>query len=290
MKIYVAEQAGFCFGVKRAYNLATEAAKEKEKSVYTLGPLIHNPQVVEKLKHSGVEVVAEAEDAQSGTLIVRSHGAPPHVFEKAQGLGINLIDATCPFVKKAQKRAQQLEREGYEVLVVGEKDHPEVKSIVGYLHHPAKVVGSTEELLNWKIPRKVGIIAQTTQSMNNLNKIVGMILEDAHEIKIFNTICNSTINRIESARKLAEKVDIMLVVGGKNSANTTRLAQVVKEVLPESYHIEVPEEIDTRWLDGKESVGISAGASTPDWIISAVISHLQALAGTKDEEVFLLRK
>lgn len=290
MKIYVAEQAGFCFGVKRAYNLAAEAAKEKQKLVYTLGPLIHNPQVVERLKHSGVEVVAEAEDAQSGTLIVRSHGAPPHVFEKARYLGVSLIDATCPFVKKAQKRAQQLEREGYAVLVVGEKDHPEVKSIVGYLHQPAKVVGSTEELLNWKIPRKVGIIAQTTQSMNNLNKIVGMILEDAHEIKIFNTICNSTINRIESARKLAEKVDIMLVVGGKNSANTTRLAQVVKEVLPESYHIEVPEEIDSRWLDGKESVGISAGASTPEWIISAVISHLQTLAGTKDEEVFLLRK
>lgn len=290
MKIYVAEQAGFCFGVKRAYNLAEEAAKEKKESVYTLGPLIHNPQAVERLKNSGVEVVEDTENALAGTLIVRSHGAPPSVFKKAQSLGINLIDATCPFVKKAQKCAQQLEREGYEVLVVGEKEHPEVKSIVGHLEHSAKVVGSVEELSTWEIPRKVGIVAQTTQSMANFSKILAVMLEKAHEIKIFNTICNSTINRIESARKLAEKVEVMLVVGGKNSANTTRLAQVVKEVLTESYHIEIPEEIDPRWLEGKERVGISAGASTPEWIISAVISHLQALAGTKDEEVFLLRK
>lgn len=290
MKIYVAEQAGFCFGVKRAYNLAVKAAGEKQESVYTLGPLIHNPQVVERLKISGVEVVEDLGDAKKGTMIVRSHGAPPYIFEKAKRLGINLIDATCPFVKKAQKRAQQLEREGYEVLVVGDKEHPEVKSIVGHLGPSAMVVGSAAELANWKIPRKVGIIAQTTQSMANFSKIVGIVLNKAHEIKIFNTICNSTINRIESARKLAEKVEVMLVVGGKNSANTTRLAQVVKEVLPESYHIEVPEEIDPRWLEGKERVGISAGASTPEWIISAVIDHLQSLSGAKAEEVFLLRK
>lgn len=290
MKIYVAEQAGFCFGVKRAYNLAVKAAKGKKGPVYTLGPLIHNPQVVERLKNSGVEVVEDPEDAMKGTMIVRSHGAPPHIFEKAKSLGVNLIDATCPFVKKAQKSAQQLEGEGYEVLVVGDKEHPEVKSIVGHLGPSAIVVGSAAELAHRKIPRKVGIIAQTTQSMANFSKIVGIVLNKAHEIKIFNTICNSTINRIESARKLAEKVDLMLVVGGKNSANTTRLLQVVKEVLPESYHIEVPQEIDTRWLEGKERVGISAGASTPEWIISAVIDGLQSLSGAKEEEVFLVRK
>ncbi len=290
MKIYVAEQAGFCFGVKRAYNLAVKAAKEEKKSVYTLGPLIHNPQVVERLKNSGVEVLEDPQNAMKGTMIIRSHGAPPHVFEKAKKLGIDLIDATCPFVKKAQKCAQALEREGYEVLLVGDKEHPEVKSIVGHLKQPAMVVGAAEELSGWKIPRRVGIIAQTTQSVANFNKIVGIILEKAHEIKIFNTICNSTINRIESARILAQKVDVMLIVGGKNSANTTRLAQVVKEVLPQSYHVEVPEEIDPRWLEGKERVGISAGASTPDWIISAVITHLQSLAGAKEEEVYLLRK
>lgn len=281
MKVRVARNAGFCFGVKRAYKLAIEATKKGR--VYSLGPLIHNPQAVAQLEGKGLKVIKCPEEADQGsTLIVRSHGVSPGIIKKGEERRLSIVDATCPFVKKAQQNLVQLEKEGYQVVVVGDRDHPEVVSIVGHASSPVIVVSQVEELKNYQLKGKIGVIAQTTQSLQNLQEVTSCLLEYASELKILNTICNATTIRQEASLELAREVDIMIVVGGKNSANTRRLVQICKEVLEETYHVETAKEIIPSWLEGKKRVGVTAGASTPDWIISQVIERLEGLGIVKN--------
>ncbi len=275
MEVILAEKAGFCFGVQRAINTAFKAAGEGR--VYCLGPLIHNPQEVARLRDAGVETVDSFSGLRPGdSLIIRSHGVPPSVLAGARELGLNIIDLTCPFVAKAQQHAHTLSQEGYQVIVVGEKKHPEVQSILGYAGEKALVVEKPEDIDQLSLQGKLGAVAQTTQSYGNFSEIVLRLLRLSKELKVFNTICSSTKERQDATRVLASRVDVMIVVGGRNSANTSRLVSLSKEAGKPTYHVEVVDEIRTEWLQGARTVGVTAGASTPGWVINAVLERLRA--------------
>jgi len=274
-EVLLADKAGFCFGVKRAINTAFEAAVKG--NVYCLGPLIHNPQEVERLRQSGVRTVEDFSSLNPGEfLIIRSHGVPPKVLEQAKDKGLNIIDLTCPFVGKAQRDAKALCKDGYQVVVVGEKKHPEVQSILGYAGDNSVVIETAEDMAGIKFQTRLGVVAQTTQSYGNFSEIVLKLLRLSKELKVFNTICNSTKERQDAARILAGQVDVMIVVGGRNSANTTRLVSVCKQEGKPTYHIEVADEILDEWLTGVKKVGVTAGASTPDWVLEGVLKKLRS--------------
>ena len=273
MKVLLAKRAGFCFGVKRATQMAFEAAV-MDKKTYTLGPIIHSPQVVHKLEEMGVKVLKNMDTMDSGTIIIRSHGVASHEIEEAVQKQLEIVDATCPFVKKAQEHVKSLSETGYGVVVVGDADHPEVQGIVSYGGDKVFVVGSGEEVSKLPKMNKIGVVAQTTQSFENLKNVVSECLLRGGEIRVFNTICDATAVRQEEAKELACQVDCMLVVGGFNSANTRRLAEVCAEIQPCTYHIETATEINPGWFEGVERVGVTAGASTPKWIIDEVVSRI----------------
>jgi len=271
----LADKAGFCFGVKRAIKTAFQAAAKG--NVHCLGPLIHNPQEVERLRKAGVQLVEDFSSLKQGDyLIIRSHGVPPRVLEQAHERGLHIIDLTCPFVKKAQRDAAALYRDGYQVVVVGEKKHPEVQSILGYAGDNGIVVETAADVERIKLKNRVGVVAQTTQTYSNFSEIVLTLLSFSKELKVFNTICNSTKERQDAASVLAHKVDVMLVVGGRNSANTSRLVSVCRLEGKPTYHIEVADEIQPQWFEGVAKVGITAGASTPDWVVEGVLKKLRS--------------
>ena len=275
MEVILADKAGFCFGVQRAISTAFKAAGEGK--VYCLGPLIHNPQEVSRLRDAGVETVEDFSGLRSGdSLIIRSHGVPPAVLASAREKGLTIIDLTCPFVAKAQQHAQSLSREGYQVVVVGEKKHPEVQSILGYAGENSVVVEQPEDIDQLKLQGRLGVVAQTTQSYGNFSEIVLRLLRLSNELKVFNTICSSTKERQDATRVLASRVDVMIVVGGRNSANTGRLVSLSREAGKPTYHVEVVDEIRSEWLTGARTVGVTAGASTPSWVIDAVVERLKA--------------
>jgi 4-hydroxy-3-methylbut-2-enyl diphosphate reductase len=276
MKVVLAKRAGFCFGVKRATQMAFEAAG-KDKKTYTLGPIIHSPQVVNKLEGMGVKVLKNLDSMDSGTIIIRSHGVASDEIDEAVQKKLEIVDATCPFVKKAQEHVKSLSESGYGVVVVGDADHPEVQGIVSYGGDKVFVVGSGEEVKKLPKMSKIGVVAQTTQSFENLKNVVSECLLRGGEIRVFNTICDATAVRQEEAKELAGQVDCMLVVGGFNSANTRRLAEVCAELQPLTHHIETAAEINSAWFDGVERVGVTAGASTPKWIIDEVMSKIEEL-------------
>lgn len=278
MEIIVAKMAGFCFGVKRAIDIAFQIANEKRKGVYTLGPIIHNPQVVEMLKEKGIipiEDIKAKKDIRA--LIIRTHGIPLHLSKEISSMGCEIIDATCPFVKKAQYYAKLLMEEGYQVVILGEKNHPEVKGLMSYANDNVIVVDSKTPLP--KLKSRAGIVVQTTQSLEALKKVLSDALEHANEIKVYNTICNSTALRLTETEKMARKVDVMLVVGGKNSANTTQLTRLCKSLSVPTYHIETSSEIKEAWIKNAKKLGITAGASTPEWIIKEVGKRIRDIGG-----------
>jgi small subunit ribosomal protein S1 len=274
LKVRIAEQAGYCYGVERALRLTSEAAERERKPIFTLGPIIHNPQVVEEFEAKGVRQAASVDDVDEGTIIVRTHGVGPDIIERARSKGLSTVDATCPFVAKAQQRAAELVRDGYNLVIIGEKEHPEVVGILAHARGKATVVEKAEDA--YKIRRaRVGVVVQTTQSVENLRQVVGVLTAAAAEIKIFNTICNATTKRQESAKKLAEEVEMMIVVGGKNSANTSRLYKICRDTGTATYHIETARELDPAWVKHAEVVGVTAGASTPEWLLHEVIKKLK---------------
>lgn len=276
MIILLAKRAGFCFGVKRATQMAFEAAA-MDKKTYTLGPIIHSPQVVNKLEEMGVKVLNSLKNMDSGTIIIRSHGVAAGEIDEAVQKNLEIVDATCPFVKKAQEHVKSLSQAGYGVVVVGDADHPEVQGIVSYGGDKVFVVGSGDEVKKLPKMNKIGVVAQTTQSFENLRNVVSECLQRGGEIRVFNTICDATAVRQEEAKELACQVDCMLVVGGFNSANTRRLAEVCAELQPRTHHIETATEIDPTWFNGVERVGVTAGASTPKWIIDEVVARIEEL-------------
>lgn len=278
MKVELASPSGFCFGVKRAIKLAFQAAgNRRAKPVYSLGPIIHNPQAVEELKHKGVKVVEDLKGIGEGMLIIRSHGVHPFVLAEAKNAGLEIVDATCPLVKRVQDLAKILDEEGCSMIIIGERDHYEVKALLGFAGNKALVIQSLEEAKQVKKAKKLGIISQTTQSVNSFKDIVGELSSKAEEIRLFNTICEATRQRQEATLALSRRVDLMLVLGGYESANTGRLAQISQEAGTETHHLETAGEINPGWLKDKEKVGVAAGASTPDWIIKEVIEKLEKI-------------
>jgi small subunit ribosomal protein S1 len=267
LKVIRAEKAGFCFGVKRALDMA-------ERTVHTsntasLGPLIHNQQVVEKMEKQGVRVVDAVKEAQQGdTLIIRSHGVPPEVYQEAKGSQIQVVDATCPFVQKAQRLAAESSKNS-QVIVVGDKNHPEVQGILGWAGGSAMAIEKIEEACQLPFYERLSVLAQTTQPAANFHEIVEELRKHTKELQVHNTICNATEERQTVARELSGRVDLMIVVGGKNSANTRKLAGICSE-RTKTHLIETADELQENWFNGIKTVGLTAGASTPDWIIEEV--------------------
>jgi 4-hydroxy-3-methylbut-2-enyl diphosphate reductase len=276
MQIRVARHAGVCYGVERALELAEEAAGSG-RAVRTLGPLIHNPQAVAALVERGVEVAVCLDDADEGTLVIRTHGVDPAIIEAAREKGLDVVDATCPFVSKAHDAARELKAAGYAVIIVGEAEHPEVEGICAHAGGHAIIVQTPEELPARFSNRRIGIVVQTTQSADRLAAVVQAVLPRIAELRVFNTICSATAKRQLSAEELAREVDVMVVVGGHNSGNTTRLAEICAGVNPRTHHVETSEELDPEWFAGAGLVGVTAGASTPDAQMAGVIEAIESL-------------
>jgi len=262
--------------------LAEEATSKGDSKVYSLGPLIHNRQVVEEFEARGLHVVESLNDVPSGaTVMIRAHGTGPEVYELAEAHNIRLIDATCPFVKRVQEEAAHFAEEGYQVLVLGEPNHPEARGIVSYARGQATIVEGPKDIKNLALRPRVAVVCQTTQRLSNLQALVEVILPDVQELRIANTICEATVSRQKASLGLTREVDLMIVIGGYHSANTTRLAQICASTGTPTYHIETAGEIDPGWLDGVSRVGVTAGASTPRQAIEAVVERLQQLKDAK---------
>jgi 4-hydroxy-3-methylbut-2-enyl diphosphate reductase len=277
VNVTVARHAGICYGVERALKLADEAAATG-RTVHTLGPLIHNPQAVEALRARGVGVAGCLEEADDGILVIRSHGVDPAIIEAAREKGLDVVDATCPFVSSAQQAAAQLKADGYTVVIVGEADHPEVEGIVAHTGGDAFVVEEVSDIPKRLPSRRVGIVVQTTQSLERLNEVVAALLPRVSELKVHNTICSATGKNQRSAEELARSVDAMVVVGGHNSGNTSRLAEICRVVNPRVHLVETADELDPAWFRGVRTVGVSAGASTPDEQMAGVVAAIEAMS------------
>ena len=278
--IVVARYAGYCYGVERALRIAEKTGAELTPPIYTLGPLIHNPSVVARLSRRGIAAVDDLEQIEHGTVIVRTHGVDPEVVAAARARGLAVIDATCPFVNVAHEKADMLREQGYVPVILGERDHPEVVGLLAWAGPQAIVVEDADELRLADVRgKRVGVVVQTTQTRDNLARLVSRLAPAARETLIFNTICDATGKRQAAAQELAREVDVVIVVGGRNSANTTRLASLCRVIQPRTWHIETAAELDGSWLAGARRVGVTAGASTPEDEIDAAVARLRELMG-----------
>ena len=276
-KIVVAEHAGACYGVERALKLARHACEATDTPVHTLGPLIHNPLVVRDLETAGVELAETLDDARNGTLIIRTHGVVPEVIEEARSRGLEVLDATCPYVKKVHESAAKLVAEGYQLLVIGEAGHPEVEGILGHAGQSAQVMSEPEELDSIELAGKVGVVVQTTQTAARLAEVTAALVGRVRELRIVNTICKATGERQRAAAELAAASDCMVVVGGKNSGNTRRLAEICSSICDRTHHIESEQELEATWFTDARTIGITAGASTPQAHIDRVRACIEEL-------------
>lgn len=276
MEIKVAQPSGFCFGVKRSIDMVEKAIQEGKKNIQIFGPIVHNPQQIAELEKKGVKMINSIDEIQPGTLFIRAHGISPKVREELMKKGVmEIIDATCPFVKVEQDYAKKLAEEGYQVIIIGEKNHPEALGAQGYAEGSI-IIGSVEEARSLKEVPKIGAVVQTTLEPEEVAKIVAELYHKAKEVRVYNTICQSTKMRQPAAKQLAQEVDVMIIVGGKNSGNTRRLAEVSSRIKT-TYHIETAAELKKEWFNGVKKVGISAGASTPEFIINEVVEALKKM-------------
>ena len=281
MEVILAEKCGFCPGVRNAIRIAEEIVGTRAE-VYSLGPVIHNRDVVEHLADEGLKTVGSIDEVGSGTVLIRSHGAAPEEIERLREKGVEIVDATCVLVKRVQQIARELDAEGYRVVVVGDENHPEVRAVVGCAKDVVVVAGEGDLE---KLPKngKLGVVGQTTQGPEKFGKILGAIARYGFsEMKVINTLCREAINRQESAIELCKQVDIMFVLGGLESANTRRLAELCKNYNSQTFHLQNWGECDKRILPGKRRAGVTAGASTPEWIIEEFVRNLKAFG---EEEV-----
>lgn len=278
MEIILAEHAGFCFGVRRAIQRAMGETRERGR-LYSQGPLIHNRQVVDGLREEGLEPVESIEDVPPGAAVMlRTHGVGPMVYRRAEERGLEIIDATCPFVARAQKEAARLVEAGYWVLVLGEPEHPEAQAIREHTGGRAHIVQSPEDVDLSTLTNRAAIVCQTTQRIEALQELASAVLPHVQELVVANTICDATAQRQEAARVMARQVDVVVVIGGRHSANTTRLAQICADSGKPTYHVETADEIECDWFRGAERVGVTAGASTPDQAIEAALSRIEECA------------
>jgi small subunit ribosomal protein S1 len=280
MDILIAKHSGFCEGVERAYQIALKQIGSGYP-VFMLGNLVHNTQVVEKFKGLGVKTVktlSEIEPGSQGILLISAHGVSPEIYVQAQKLGLTIMDTTCPWVKKAQKIAKDLAEAGRLVIIVGDLGHPEVKALLGWSGGKGVVVENSGAIGKLTLPsgEKIGILAQTTQAQENFDSVVNKIKEKFPNVEVHNTICGATAKRQAAAVEAARQVELMLVVGDKMSANTKRLTELCSQTGTETHQIQSVGELNASWLINKRKVGVTAGASTPEWVIEEVIARLRA--------------
>ncbi len=275
--IEIAEKSGVCFGVERALRLAESALKDSPQPVYTLGALIHNPIVVAELEEQGICLANQIEDADCGTLVIRAHGVPPQTIIEAEQKDLTVIDATCPFVKRAHDAVDELVQGGYQVVILGEPGHPEVEGIKGHAAPDAFVISSPDELTSVNLRARVGLVVQTTQTEERLQQVVSLMLPHVHELRVYNTICAATRERQEAAAELAADCDVMIVIGGKNSGNTRRLTEICSGLCLNTHHIQSSDELEPSWFENAKHIGITAGASTPQSHIQRVVQAIEQL-------------
>jgi 4-hydroxy-3-methylbut-2-enyl diphosphate reductase len=281
MEIILAKNIGFCFGVKRAMDLVTAHLNKSKEPVYTLGPLIHNPQVMEKLEKENLVCVSKIEQIKKrGKVFIRSHGVPREILTKLKRKKLKIIDATCPYVKRIQHLVNNLAKKNYTIIIFGKRNHPEVEALVSYAQGKAKVIEKVEDLTRQisGANKKIGLVAQTTQATEDFQKIISFFqspLFQNKEVKIYNTLCPTTKKRQTEAEKIARETDLVFVIGGKNSSNTTRLAEICSRYQRNTFHIETAEEIDLKNFKRKTKIGIITGASTPEWIIKEVVERVK---------------
>lgn len=277
MNVLLAENAGFCFGVRRALEMA-EAALAQHGRVFSLGPLIHNPQVVERLAEAGLVVCDRVEDVPADAVaMIRAHGAEPAVFDTATARGVTLLDATCPFVGRVHQKAAQFARQGYQVLVLGDPEHPEAQGIVAHTEGQAEIVQGPKDLEALALGTRVAVVSQTTQTFASLRALVEALLPRVAELAVANTICDATSRRQAASVELARQVQAMVVIGGYHSANTRRLAEICAATGTPTHHVETAVELEPEWFVGVETVGVTAGASTPEDAIAEVLARLRDL-------------
>ena len=280
MEVRLAKTAGFCFGVRRAVDTVYEQVEQAEGPIYTYGPIVHNEIVVQELEEKGVKVLNSEEELKSltsGTVIIRAHGVGEKVYELLKQQGVNLVDATCPFVKKIHRIAQKEEANGRHILIIGNAKHPEVEGIRGWCEKPAYVVESLEEAENFALPmgEKLCIVSQTTFNYNKFEDIVEIISKKGYDIIVLNTVCSATEERQTEAREIASDVDAMIVIGGSHSSNTQKLFEICKKECENTYYIQSLDDLDLKTSQSIRCVGITAGASTPNKIIEEVQKHVR---------------
>jgi (E)-4-hydroxy-3-methyl-but-2-enyl pyrophosphate reductase len=273
VEIRKAKVQGFCFGVAITVKKAEEAIASRG-DVTTLGHVVHNPQMVESLEQRGLRNANSVDEVESGALFVRAHGLPVDVFEKASAKGLEVIDATCPMVTKIHVQAERLRNDGYKIIVVGDPKHPEVKGTLSHVPG-AWCIENVEDIE--KLPRgsKVGVVVQSTYSGERFTDIVKALSQKYYEVRAVNTICTDTNNRQAEALRLATQVEVMVVVGGKTSANTKHLAELAESHGARSFHIEGPDELRAEWFGGVKVAGLMSGASTPGWLVDQVEARME---------------
>ncbi|SFV63025.1 4-hydroxy-3-methylbut-2-enyl diphosphate reductase [hydrothermal vent metagenome] len=280
MKIELASSYGFCFGVKRAIKIAEEHPGSK-----TYGPLIHNKDEIDRLKDGFSIGLAESIDDvnRDESVVIRTHGIPKKELESLKEQDNTIIDATCPYVTTPQKDVEKMSKEGYSIVIFGDKNHPEIKGVVSYAQNQddAFIVLDAKELEDLPLRSKVAVVAQTTRKPEDFLKITSALILKHKEVRVFNTICNATFENQDAAADLAAKADVMIVIGGKHSSNTKQLHSICKNYCADSYLIENEKELKSDWFDGKKLCGISAGASTPDWIVQNVIDEIEKIKPKK---------
>ncbi len=277
-QIIIAENAGFCFGVKRAVEMTVDTNKDKKSKVYTLGPLIHNKDVVESLQEQGIYPIDNdyiENLSTEDTVVIRSHGVSSDILDEIKETGASIVDATCPYVTSIQRKARKYYDEGYLIVIVGDPNHPEVVGINGWCDNTAIITKTGEELKN--LPDKVCVLSQTTEKQVNYEKTLKAVSKLSKDVLAFNTICSATRERQESAHSVSKKADLMVVIGGKNSSNTKKLYEICSENCKNTILVENVDEIPDKLIVDLNLgiIGVTAGASTPEWIISEVINKLK---------------
>jgi 4-hydroxy-3-methylbut-2-enyl diphosphate reductase len=281
MEILQTKEIGFCFGVRRAIKIAEETISTlSHDDIYMLGEIIHNPQVINEFKKKGIHIVQNISQVPHHKYIItRAHGINKSEEQYSQQGNIKLIDTTCPYVKKLHYIANLLRKEKYQIIILGDIIHPEIKSLLSYIDNQAIVIQSLEDLQGkpYQFSKKIGILSQTTKDIEQYKQIIKEIFSYVEELRVFNTICKATLLRQQSAQELAKVVDLMIVIGGFNSANTTKLAYLSKKIGTETYHIENKSQLDQTWFRDKKKIGITTGTSTPDYVTSQVIKEIKRL-------------
>lgn len=278
MEIILADKAGFCYGVKRAVEMTEKELSNTKEKVYSLGPLIHNPQAVKEFEEKGLMVIDEISEIRDSKVIIRSHGVSKEIVDKMKEQNIDIVDSTCPYVKSVHNKVEEYHKQGYNIVIVGDKNHPEIIGINGWCNNKAFIINSEEEALNLPKMDKVCVVSQTTNTQEKFARLSEIVKEKGNEVKIFNTICNATNHRQEACREVAKKVDAMIVIGGYHSSNTKKLADISKKYCKHVYHIETKDELPLDEIQKFNKIGITAGASTPDWIIKEVIETMENLS------------